>query len=467
MVAGHGSTPFLVDGINKVLVCQALEEIGMKIRDYNDALAFIHQRPRFKKKPTLVRMRDFLKRLGNPQSGQRYLHVTGTNGKGSVVAMARRMLMEQGLSVGSFTSPFITRFNERIAIDGQPISDDDLVKYTQRIAPVVEVMDQEWPDGGPTEFEIDTAIMFCYFADQDLDAVILEVGIGGLYDSTNVIDDPVATAIVTVGYDHMKYLGDSLAAIAKQKAGIIKKHSPVVIGNLSATARQVVETVAKQKQASLFEWNRDYQANKVGQRLIYPTIKYSGLTLYRERYQLSLAGDYQVENAAVAITLVQLFMKALGLLVDRRELRTALNDTHWPGRMELINEEPLVILDGAHNLPGMQALVKTIQDDFQDREVYLLVAILADKQYDLMLGELASLGNVHITVTSFAGPYPGRASADLADVVKELPSHHPIQVIDEWRQAFANVVQNVSAEDVILVTGSLYFISDVRHLMLD
>lgn len=200
------------------------------ISNYQQALSFIHGRTKFKKIPTLKRMRLFLQALGNPQDGLRYLHVTGTNGKGSVVAMTRNLLMAHGLTVGTFTSPFITRFNERISLDGHPIADDDLVRLTQRVAKVVDRLDQELPTGGPTEFEIDTAIMFCYFAEIKPDVVILEVGIGGTYDSTNVITDPVAVAITTVGYDHMKYLGSTLAAIATQKAGIIKEGRPVVVG---------------------------------------------------------------------------------------------------------------------------------------------------------------------------------------------------------------------------------------------
>lgn len=439
----------------------------MQVKNYEDAVAFIHGRPRFKKKPTLKRVRQFLQRLGNPQLGQRYIHVTGTNGKGSVVAMTRRMLMEHGLTVGSFTSPFISRFNERIAIDGQPITDDDLVRYVQKIQPVVEALDEELPTGGPTEFEIDTAIMFCYFKDQQPDVAILEVGIGGRFDSTNVIEDAVVDAIVTVGYDHMKYLGNTIEEIATQKAGIIRERRPLVIGALPANAERVVAQIAHEQQSPVFKWYRDFDTQIVNGKKIYPIIKYSGLTLHHEKYRLSLAGDYQAENAAIAITIVQLFLQEVGLPLDRQAIREALADTHWPGRMELVNEEPLVILDGAHNLPGMQALVNTIKDDFSQQEVYVLLAILADKQAELMLGELASLSNVHITVTHFAGPYPGRHSANLESLVGELPSHHPITVEPNWQVAMAKLVQQMSADDVLIITGSLYFISDVRHLMLD
>ncbi|WP_251547230.1 bifunctional folylpolyglutamate synthase/dihydrofolate synthase [Limosilactobacillus caecicola] len=439
----------------------------MQIKNYEDALKFIHGRPRFKKRPTLERMKLFLRRLGNPEKGQQFIHITGTNGKGSVVAMTREMLMGQGLTVGSFTSPYITRFNERIAIDGQPISDEALVKYTQRVAQVVVDLDAELPEGGPTEFEINTAIMFCYFADQPVDVVILEVGIGGLYDSTNIIEAPLVSAIVTVGYDHMKYLGNTLAEIAQQKAGIIKKNCPVVTGPLEKSAQEEIAAVAEEQHSYWYAWQRDYEAHQIGHQLLYPLISYSGGNLHRERFQLSLAGNYQVENAGVALTIVQVAMRQLNLPLLIGTLRQSLQHTNWPGRMELVNEEPLVILDGAHNLPGVQALVKTCRDDFADREIYLLVAILADKQYDLMLGELASLPNVHITVTAFNGPYSGRSSANLNSIINDIPSHHPIQVDENWQRALAKISGEVSADDVILITGSLYFISDVRHLMLD
>ena len=205
------------------------------IESYAEALNFIHGRTKFKKIPTLDRMRLFLDRLGNPQKGLKYVHITGTNGKGSTVAMLRSMLMKAGLNVGSFTSPFITRFNERIALNAEPISDEDLTRLARKVEPVVQQLDQELPTGGPTEFEIDTAIMFCYFAEKQPDLVLLEVGIGGLYDSTNVIT-PLVSVITTVSWDHMKYLGDTLAKIAHQKAGIIKKGVPVVIGQLPSSS---------------------------------------------------------------------------------------------------------------------------------------------------------------------------------------------------------------------------------------
>lgn len=433
------------------------------IKNYDDALAFIHGRAKFKKIPTLSRMKRFLAELGNPQEGLNYIHVTGTNGKGSVVAMMRSMLLASGLTVGSFTSPFITRFNERIEYNNKQISDQDLTRLAQKVEPVVAKLDAELATGGPTEFEIDTALMFCYMAEKKPDVVLLEVGIGGLYDSTNVII-PRLSVITTVGWDHMKYLGDSLAKIAAQKAGVIKPQVPVVIGTLPADARKVIVDDAKQKKAPLYELGDAFTAKKLNGHQFQAKIAYQGPVIKKSSFTLGLGGDYQVENAAVALTATQLFMTDQGLPIDVRAFSDGLFTTRWPGRLEVVSEQPLVLLDGAHNLPGVQALVKTIQDDFADREVYILVAILADKQYELMLGELASLGNVHLTVTHFAGPGPKRPSADLSAAVKKLPTKYPVYYAKEWQLGLAQIAGEMSEEDVLIVTGSLYFISDVRQL---
>ena len=434
------------------------------IESYTDALNFIHGRTKFKKIPTLDRMRLFLDRLGNPQRGLQYIHVTGTNGKGSTVAMMRSMLMATGLNVGSFTSPFITRFNERIAFNAEPISDTDLTRLAKKVEPVVQQLDQEIPTGGPTEFEIDTAIMFCYFAEKKPDLVLLEVGIGGLYDSTNVIT-PLVSVITTIGWDHMKYLGNTLAKIAHQKAGIIKKNVPVVIGYLPLSAHEVIVKEAAEKKAQIYELGKEFSTRKLNRHAMNAEIEYDDGELHHFREKLNLAGDYQVGNAAIAITTVQVVLNKLGIPVNAVDLKKGLATTWWPGRMETVIDEPLVMLDGAHNLPGIQELVKSIRDDFSDRNVYILVAILADKQYELMLGELASLANVHLMVTNFAGPGPKRPSADLTSVIGEFKTKYPIQIAENWQSGFIKLSQELGADDVMIITGSLYFISEVRKIL--
>ncbi len=436
------------------------------IQNYDDALAFIHGRTKFKKVPTLKRMRRFLQELGNPQENLDYLHITGTNGKGSTTAMLRSMLMADGLSVGTFTSPFIVRFNERISLNGQPIPDDELVKTVQKVAPVVDYLDEVLPEGGPTEFEIDTAIMFTWFAKMRPDVVILEVGIGGLFDSTNVIV-PKVSGIVSVGYDHMHVLGDTLGEIAAQKAGIIKPKVPVVIGRLPKAARQVIIEAAQDKQAPLYENGRQFTAKKLNDHQLKNEIEYDGLMIHRQRFQLGLLGEYQVDNAAVAITMAQLYLKQQGLPIDVGSFRQGLADTRWPGRLEVVNDSPLVVLDGAHNLPGMQALTTTIKDDFKNMEIYVLVAILADKQYQLMLGEIASLPNVHLMLTNFAGPGPKRPSADLKKAAQDIETRWPIKTAASWQEGLLKISKEASADDAILITGSLYFISEVRSFFVN
>lgn len=435
------------------------------IETYEDALTFIHGRPRFKKKPTLERMKLFLHLLGDPQKQSKYVHITGTNGKGSTVAMMRDMLIQTGLNVGTFTSPFITRFNERIAINGEAISDGDLVSLTKKVAPIVEQLDKELTEGGPTEFEIDTAIMFCYFAKTRPDIVLLEVGIGGLYDSTNVIV-PEVSVITTVGWDHMKYLGNTLGEIASQKAGIIKKHLPVVIGNLPLSARLVVEEVAKKENAPLYELGKDFSVSKLNLHALTAKISYHGLSLRKFEVTIGLAGDYQVDNAAVALTATQLLFERLGIKVVASDFKAGLAGVKWPGRMEKVMDEPLVFLDGAHNLPGMQSLVNTLKDDFSGNEIYVLVAILADKQYELMLGELASLPNVHLMVTNFSIPgMKSRPSADLLAENEDFKTRYPIRKAPNWQTGFVELTQNMSTNDVLVITGSLYFISEIRKIL--
>lgn len=436
------------------------------IQNYDDALAFIHGRTKFKKIPTLKRMRRFLQELGNPQENLDYLHITGTNGKGSTTAMLRSMLMADGLSVGTFTSPFIVRFNERISLNGQPIPDDELVKTVQKVAPIVDYLDEVLPEGGPTEFEIDTAIMFTWFVKMRPDVVILEVGIGGLFDSTNVIV-PKVSGIVSVGYDHMHVLGDTLGEIAAQKAGIIKPKVPVVIGRLPKAARQVIIEAAQDKQAPLYENGRQFTAKKLNDHQLKNEIEYDGLMIHRQRFQLGLLGEYQVDNAAVAITMAQLYLKQQGLPIDVGSFRQGLADTRWPGRLEVVNDSPLVVLDGAHNLPGMQALTTTIKDDFKNMEIYVLVAILADKQYQLMLGEIASLPNVHLMLTNFAGPGPKRPSADLKKAAQDIETRWPIKTAASWQEGLLKISKEASADDAILITGSLYFISEVRSFFVN
>lgn len=429
------------------------------ISTYEAALAWIHSRPRLHKDPSLARLKNLLAQLGNPQANQHYIHVTGTNGKGSTVAMIASMLVASGVRVGTFTSPYITRFNERMMIDRVPISDADLLTTVQTIAPVVAQLDAQHQP--VTEFEVVTAIMFTYFATQPLDVVVLEVGIGGLYDSTNVIDDCDVAVITTVGYDHQNLLGTDLAAIATQKAGIIKGGT-VVTGWLPMAAVLPIEQQVTRTGAI---W---YRAATAFNYLAAPRnqFHYRGLQTELGPLPLGLKGQYQLANAAVATTTVLAWLRQQALPVDLAALRQGLTETQWPGRWEMIQQEPLVILDGAHNLPGIQALRKSLEQQLSGREVYVLFGVLADKQAELMLGELAALPNVHLVLTSFAGPSQQRPSQTWTTMPADLVTQWPIEVAANWQLGLGRIIPQLAADDVLVITGSLYFISQVRQFLL-
>ncbi|RRK11140.1 bifunctional folylpolyglutamate synthase/dihydrofolate synthase [Lactiplantibacillus garii] len=431
------------------------------VTDYEAALAFIHGRTKFKKIPTLKRMRRFLHELGDPQQQVRGIHVAGTNGKGSTVANLRDLFMADGLTVGTFTSPFIIRFNERISVDGQPISDTDLVTLVNKIQPVVSKLDAELPEGGPTEFEIITAMMFTYFAEQPIDLAIVEVGIGGLYDSTNVWT-PQVSVITTIGYDHMQILGNTLAAIATQKAGIIKADVPVIVGKLPAEAQAVMVTTAQTNGAPLQTLGVDFTTKLLAPQGWQERFNFDGTAHHFKDLVTPLLGDYQVDNAAVALAAYLDYHRQTGVPVQVRDVKSALAHVQWPGRFERLNDDPLIMIDGAHNEPAVTELATTLKERFGQQNVYIIFAVLADKQHAQMIQTLGQLTNVHLLLTQFAGPNPQRHATDPNELAAELPQNRSAELFANWQAALIQATQEMSSEDVLLLTGSLYFISDVR-----
>ncbi|WP_281164673.1 bifunctional folylpolyglutamate synthase/dihydrofolate synthase [Liquorilactobacillus sicerae] len=433
-----------------------------KVTTYQEALNFIHGRTKFKKSPQLDRMRLFTEKLGHPEKKFCSIHVTGTNGKGSTVAFLRELFLNQGLHVGTFTSPFIIKFNDRITFDGQMISDQELVKLVRKVQPVVAQLDAQLAakEGGPTEFEIITAIMFLYFAAKKPDIAIIEVGIGGKFDSTNVID-PLVSVITTVAHDHAKLLGKTLTEIANHKAGIIKPNRPVVVGDLPAAALKVIEQKAQQTKSTLYQLGKDFKLATFPSQQWGEIINYQGFGYKLTNLQLSLLGSFQPANAALSLSAFLLMAKQLQLNWRIKEIKAALAQTKWPGRFELVNQQPLIVLDGAHNLAAFIQLKQTLQTYFKERKIYVIVSILADKQPKPMLAELLKIANVEIIGTNFAAP---RKIADLQSItaVNERTSFR-----DDWRVALVKTIRQMSSDDLLLICGSLYFISEVRHYFAD
>ncbi|CUS26583.1 Putative folyl-polyglutamate synthetase [Paucilactobacillus oligofermentans DSM 15707 = LMG 22743] len=427
------------------------------INNYEAALSFIHGRQQFKKIPTLDRMRRLMAKLENPQDKLKMIHVTGTNGKGSTVAFLASLMMEQGLTVGTFTSPFITRFNERISFNKLPIDDNELLELVKQIEPIISEMDETDVDGGPTEFEIVTALMFMYFSHTSPDVVIVEVGIGGTYDSTNIIT-PMLSIITTVGLDHMKILGNTITEIANQKAGIIKPEVPVILGEVSSEAQNEIARVAAVNHTIVHLWRRDYQAIDFKKTSIYPQFKFNNHDI-RIDIELSMVGEFQIQNAAVAIEAYLIFCQLEQISPNKVAIKKAMKVTQWPGRMELVNQQPAIFIDGAHNVPAIEALIETINADFSTQQVYLIVAILADKQVNTMIDMLAKLSNVTIVLTSFTGPHINRPAAKIDQI---QINNDKVLRTKSWQEGLIQVTQKMSVDDVLIFTGSLYFISEVR-----
>ena len=354
----------------------------------DEALAYIHGTNRAFCKPGLERVSTLLSSLDNPEKHLRYVHVAGTNGKGSTSSMLARVLEESGYRVGLYTSPYILRFNERIRVAGECISDEALVKLTERIRSVADAMADR-----PTEFEIITAIAFSYFLEEKCDIVVLEVGLGGRFDATNVIENPEVSVITGIALDHVAILGDTIEKIAYEKAGIIKAGAPVVWGGKDAAARKVIKDIAKERGSAFYESDLSkavcHESGILGSIFDYRSL---------QNIKISLSGTYQIQNAATVIEAVEV-LKNRGYKISEDAMRRGLSTTVWQARFEVLSKDPLVIFDGAHNPEGIGVAVESVKQYFKDERVLILSGVLADKDYVSVATSLASIGRRAYTIT--------------------------------------------------------------------
>lgn len=421
------------------------------IETYDQAIAFIHGRHKWTKTPTFDRLALILATLGHPEREQKYIHVTGTNGKGSTSQMMAGMLRAAGLQVGLFSSPFIERFNERIQDNDGQIPDAELLALMQVLAPVVMAQDELHPGLELTEFEVVTVLMFLYFHQHPMDVVILEVGIGGMWDSTQIIPDKLAAVITSVSYDHMHVLGHTLTEITTQKADIIEPERPVIVGPLPDEAMAVVVQLAKERQSDLLVDGKNFHITPQDDGL-----HYTGLG--RDiAVQLNLQGQYQIDNAAVAITTILTITPALEIAITNQSIQDGLRHVTWPARFETVQTNPLIIVDGAHNVAGIEALVETLRVKYADKHINVVFSALADKNFQQMLETLLSENNISVTVVPFVAPGARQAMAGLPF------KHGRLTWQASWQEAMVHTVRDA---DVTIVTGSLYFVSEVRHALL-
>ncbi len=425
------------------------------IRTYDEAVEWIHGRLSFGIKPGLKRMEWMMERLGYPHRRIKAIHVAGTNGKGSTVCYLRHILQEAGYSIGTFTSPYVQQFNERISVNGTPIRDEEIVELVNVIKPLVEEVEQT-ELGAPTEFEVITAMMFYYFGKMNIqDMVIIETGLGGRFDSTNVIY-PLLSIITNISYDHMNILGDTLEKIAYEKAGIIKSGVPVMTAIEQSEALQVITEKASALKAKAYVLGNDFivtnhTATETGERFSIET----PFTSYND-VAITMFGAHQVKNAALAIMAADYLRTYYSFIIEEEHIRAGVEKAKWIGRFEKIADKPTIIIDGAHNEAGIHSLIETVQTHYPDKDVHVLFAALSDKPVDKMVQPLANIAKT-ITFTSF--DFPRAATSEQLAALCE----HPNKVCeDNWKQWLKDKQATYENTDLFLVTGSLYFISEVR-----
>lgn len=356
--------------------------------NYEEALEYIHGVSWTFCKPGLERIDELCEKLGHPERELQFVHVAGTNGKGSFCSMLSSVLASQGYKVGLYTSPYIKVFNERMQINGENISNGELVSLTERMRPIADSMTDK-----PTEFELITALAFEYFRSNGCDVVVLEAGMGGRLDSTNIIESSLLSVISGIALDHTAFLGDSVAKIAAEKAGIIKRGCPVLFGGVDAEAEAVIRAKAIEQDSELYV--TDYSKLKIKEMTLAGTRFDFG---EHKDMSISLLGTYQPRNAASVLSAIDI-LRGRGLEISERAIKKGLAAAKWSARFEVLSNDPLVIFDGAHNPQGIAAAVESIKLYFGDEKVYLLTGVLRDKDYTAIAADLATVARKAFTLT--------------------------------------------------------------------
>lgn len=413
---------------------------------YEQALTYIHSVSWMGSRPGLSRTKELLRRMGDPHKGLRFVHVAGTNGKGSTCAMIASILQAAGLRVGLYTSPYILRFNERIRVNGEDIPDEALAKVTEYVRQFAECMEEH-----PTEFELVTAIGFAYFARQKCDVVVLEVGLGGELDSTNVIDAPLLSVITEIDFDHMGVLGSTIEQIAAAKAGIIKAHAPVLSADNLPASAAVIHRVAREKGCECFTPDYAAVSDRVcdGQGIRF--------CMDGEEYFVPLLGDYQYRNAAMAITAARILARR-GLPLDGSHIKAGLAAVGWRGRFEKLGDRPLTYYDGGHNPQGVAAAVSSYRALYPNTAATVLIGVMADKDYAVEIETLLPIAHRFVTVRP---DNPRALSAEaLADKIASLGGiATPAQTVEQGVRLAAKIA---AGERPVLALGSLYMYAELH-----
>ena len=400
------------------------------------------------RKHGLYRMEVILEALGNPERELKSIHIAGTNGKGSTAAMVTAFAKAHGLRVGTFTSPHMDSIRERIQLDGVPLGEEPFWQAASVVREVENRLFEEW--GAFNYFEILTAMMFVVFQQESVDLAIIEVGIGGLLDNTNV-GHPLVSVITTIGLDHQDLLGSTLEEITAQKAGIIKSGQQVVVGPVTRECMDVIREIASEKGATVQAFGEDFS-------LVEDSYQDIELTIPLE--QLALKGAFQKENATVAIRAFRSWMEATGRSVQPECIEAALRVVSWPGRMEVLQATPLVIIDGAHNLPAIERLVQNMTIRVGKKQTLLFSALTRKDSQRMLLRLQEALPDVNIILTSF---HPSRGMSIARSDVEAYLDSSKISYEESFEDVIDRFASSTDDKSELWVTGSLYFIAEVRH----
>ena len=408
----------------------------------------------------LERMVELLTLRGNPHLKLKVIHIGGTNGKGSTITFLKNMLEKMGLKVGVFSSPYLIHYTDQISINGKSIPEARLEAMMADYESLLEG-ERGLALQGTTEFEIITALAYDYFAAEKVDVAIMEVGMGGLLDSTNVCQ-PILTGITTIGLDHVALLGDTLEAIAEQKAGIIKQGVPLVTGHIVPEALAVIDCIAEGKDAPRIAYGTDYQVRHQESVVTGEVFDYTS-DVRKGCFQTGLLGLHQIENAGMALALLDIYCQEIGReLASNDLLAQALEETRWPGRLEVLSSDPLLVLDGAHNPHAIKALLVTLQERFADYHKEILFTCIKTKALEDMLDLLETVPNSQLTLTCFDD---SRATDE--NVLKETAKSRNLNY-QSWQEFLdQKMIEDEEKKTVRIVTGSLYFLSQVRAYLME
>ena len=414
--------------------------------DYKEALAYISGVEFFGSKPGLTRIRALLEALGNPQDKLRFVHIAGTNGKGSCAAMTASILKAAGYKTGLYTSPYLYRFNERMQINGRQIDDEVLAEIVTRVKPSAEAMEDH-----PTEFELMTAAALLWFAQENCDVVVLEVGLGGRFDATNIIAAPEAAVIMNIGLDHTAVLGDTVEQIAFEKAGIIKPGTDVVLFQQSESVTEVIRRRCEEEGARLHIADFSQIVSE------FDSVFGQSFTYRGQPYALPLLGAHQLKNAAVALELAEV-LREKGWKLEQTDVEHGLYAVNWPGRFELLSDEPLFVVDGGHNPQCAETVRDNLLHYFPDKRRILLLGILRDKDYAGLTAILDEAADEYLCIT----PASHRAlpAAELAEYLARYGK--PVTVCDSIRDGVTEALNRSDEDSVVCAVGSLYSVGEIR-----